>query len=474
MKDSGNNKMMQTGQKQSGFAYKILRLFTVVHPGETLTALLLTLNVYLIFVAYYIIKPVREALILAGKGPEWKSYLGAAIAVLLIFVIKIFSSIASRLPRQKLITLVTLFFISNLVIFYALSLTEIELGTMGIIFFIWMGIFNVMVVAQFWGFASDIYTPEAGKRLFPLIAFGATFGAFSGSAFAAWLVIPLGLYQMMLVSGGILGICILLTRITHMREMKRAESTAAEVSQEEEARKKEQEKPLEKGGAFRLVFKKRYLLYIALLVLLLNFINTNGEYILAEYVTRTAKEAVETGTAGGLSLEEFIGKFYASFMKYFNLAALLIQLFLVSRIFKWFGIRIALLFLPIIALGGYFFISLGASLMLVHWVKVAENGTDYSLMNTTRTSLFLITSREEKYKAQAVIKTFFQRAGDVSSALIVFLGTTYLAFNTERFAGFNIVLLMIMIFICFLIMKEHKKLSAKRTEYVEYMKTDKK
>jgi AAA family ATP:ADP antiporter len=475
MKNSGNEEMVQTGQKPPGFAYKILRLFTVVRPGETLTALLLTLNVYLIFVAYYIIKPVREALILAGKGPEWKSYLGAVIAVLLIFVIKIFSNIASKLPRQKLITWVTLFFISNLVIFYTLSLTEIGLGTMGIIFFIWMGIFNVMVVAQFWGFANDIYTPEAGKRLFPLIAFGATFGAFSGSAIAAWLVIPLGLYQMMLVAGGILGICILLTRITHMREMKRAESTATEVSQEEEAGKKEQEKPLEKGGAFRLVFKKRYLLYIAFLVLLLNFINTNGEYILGEYVTRTAKEAVEMGTTGGLSLEEFIGKFYAGFMKYFNLAALLIQLFLVSRIFKWFGVRIALLFLPIIALGGYFFISLGASLMLVHWVKVAENGTDYSLMNTTRHSLFLITSREEKYKAQAVIKTFFQRAGDVSSALIVFLGTTYLAFNTERFAGFNIVLLIIMIFICFLIMKEHKKLSAKKTELdVEYMKTDKK
>ncbi len=125
MKNSGNEEMMQTGQKPSGFTYKILRLFTVVRPGETLTALLLTLNVFLIFVAYYIIKPVREALILAGKGAEWKSYLSAVIAVLLIFVIKIFSNIASRLPRQKLITWVTLFFISNLVIFYALSLTEI-------------------------------------------------------------------------------------------------------------------------------------------------------------------------------------------------------------------------------------------------------------------------------------------------------------------------------------------------------------
>ena len=103
--------------------------------------------------------------------------------------------------------------------------------------------------------------------------------------------------------------------------------------------------------------------------------------------------------------------------------------------------------------------------MLVHWVKVAENGTDYSLMNTTRHALFLITSREEKYKAKAAVDTFFHRAGDVLSALIVFLGTTYLAFNTERFAGLNIVLIIIMLFMCFLIMKEHKKLSANRTEH---------
>jgi AAA family ATP:ADP antiporter len=399
-------------------------------------------------------------LILSGKGAEIKSYLSAAIAVLLIFVVKAFSGIASRFPRQKLVAWVTLFFISNLVIFYGLSFSGIELGTMGLIFFIWVGIFNVMVVAQFWGFANDIYTPEAGKRLFPMVAFGATFGAFSGSAIAEWLVEPVGLYQMMLVAGGVLGICILLTWIIHTREVKKTESTIASPEQVENQAQIEKEKPLEKGGGFQLLFKKRYLLYIALLVLLLNFINTNGEYILGDYVERTGKEAVEMGTTT-LTLEEFIGKFYAGFMKYFNLVAMLIQLFLVSRIFKWFGVRIALLFLPFLALGGYFLIALGASLMLVHWVKVAENGTDYSLMNTTRHSLFLVTSREEKYKAKAATDTFFHRAGDVLSALIVFLGTSYFAFKTEGFAAFNLILVVLMLFICFLIMKEHKKLSAR-------------
>ncbi len=111
--------------------------------------------------------------------------------------------------------------------------------------------------------------------------------------------------------------------------------------------------------------------------------------------------------------------------------------------------------------------------MLVHWVKVAENGTDYSLMNTTRHSLFLITSREEKYKAQAVIKTFFHRSGDVMSAILIFLGTTYLAFNVESFAMVNVVLVFIWIILGILILQEHKKLSAKKTEHqVEYMKTD--
>jgi len=462
MKNPGNEQMMSTGEKPPGFAYKFLRLFTVVQPGEGLTAFLLMSNVFLLFTAYYIIKPVRSALIIAGKGAEWKSYLSAAIAILLVFVVKIFSNIASRIPRQKLITWVTLFFISNLFIFYLLSFTRIDLGTMGIIFFIWMGIFNVMVVAQFWGFANDLYTEGEGKRLFPLIAFGATFGGFSGSIIAGWLVEPIGLYQMMLVSGAFLVICILLTWIIHTREIKRAEYTTVKVTPEEELRKKEQGKPLEKGGGFRLVFKKRYLLYIAFFVLLLNFVNTNGEYIKDNLLEKIAIEAVESGTSGGLDVKEYIGKVDAGWMKYFNLIAMFIQLFIVSRIFKWFGVRAAIFFLPVIALGGYFFVALGASFGLVYWVKALENGTDYSLMNTTRHSLFLMTSRQEKYKAQAATKTFFHRAGDVLSAIIVFLGTTYLAFSTERFAAFNVVLIAIWIILGILIFREHKRLSAQR------------
>ena len=459
MEDMTNRSIKPQRKEASGIVYKLLKIITVIYPGEGFTAFLLTFNIFLLMAAYYIIKPVREALILAGKGAEIKSYLSAAIAVLLVFAVKIFSSVASRFPRQKLITWVTLFFISNLVIFYGLSFTEIDLGTMGIIFFLWVGVFNVMVVAQFWGFANDIYSEEAGKRLFPLIAFGASFGSFSGAAIAGWLVKPLGLYQMMLVTGGILGICIALTMVIHNREVAQAKKEVDTAGPVEAKPQLTEEKSLKKGGGFRLIFKKKYLLYLAFFVLLLNFINTNGEFILGDYVARVAQDAVAAGESGGLDVSEYIGVFMAGFFRWANLLGLLIQFFLVSRIFKWIGVRGALFVLPLIALGGYFLIAAGATLMLVKWVKITENGTDYSLMNTTRHSLWLVTNREEKYKAQAAIKTFFHRSGDVLSSLIVFLGVHYLAFNTAKWAGFNVGLCIIWIVLGVLIVKEHKKLS---------------
>jgi AAA family ATP:ADP antiporter len=413
--------------------------------------------------AYYIIKPVRDALILEEWTPEIKNYVSAVIAVLLVFAVKIFSSMSSKFPRQQLITWVTLFFISNLVLFYALHLGGVGPGVTGMIFYIWASIFNVIVIAQFWGFANDIYTEDAGKRLFPLIAFGATFGGYSGGKITARLVVPLGTYQLMLVAGGILGICILFTWIIHKREVKIKEQGDAEGIQEEKSNKIDEEKPLEKGGAFRLVFKKRYLLYIAFFVLLLNFVNTNGVYMLDTVAKNSAIKAVEAGTAGGLDIGQFLAKFYAGFYNIQNFFAMIVQLFIVSRIFKWFGVRKAIFFLPVLALGGYFVLSFGAALMLVKWVKAFENGLDYSLMNTTRHSLYLITPRIEKYKAQAVTKTFFHRAGDVLSAALVFLGTTFLAFKIENIAMTNVVLVLIWIVLGVLIYREHKKLSAQQS-----------
>ena len=459
MRAAGDNRGVKAS---SGFIHKVLRIFTVIHPDEVLTTLLLTLNVFLLLTAYYIIKPVRDALMLDSWPAEVKSYLNAAIAVLLVFVVKIFSRMASRFPRQKLITWVTLFFISNLVLFYILHIFGLGPGTMGIVFFLWAGIFNLIVIAQFWGFANDVFTEDEGKRLFPLVAFGATFGGFAGGTITESLVASTGTFPLMLISAAFLGICILFTWIIHRREIQRIKAKPRKSIEKEEFKPEEQEKPLDKGGAFKLLFKNRYLLYIAFFVLLMNFINTNGVFMLDTMAENAASQALDAGTTGGLSKGQYLTQFYAGFYNIMNIYAMLVQLFLVSRIFKWFGVRTALFILPVMALGGYIFIGLSASLILVKWVKAVENGTDYSLMNTTRHSLFLITTREEKYKAQALTKTFFHRSGDVLSAGLVFLGSAFLAFKVENFAALNVGLVLIWIFVGILIYREHKRLSEAR------------
>jgi len=456
-----NNGSLQRGnsgkEKSRGLIYRFFRLFTVVYPGEAITTLLLALNIFFLLLSAYILKTIREGLILGFKGPVIKSYLYGIMAILFIFVIKIFSRLASRVSRHILITWVTIFFISNLLLFYLAILAGLPEATFSIIFYIWVSMFNVMVVAQFWAFANDIYSTEAGKRLFPLIMFGANFGAFSGGIISGWLIKPIGLYQMLLTAGGVLGICILLTWIIH----KRGDSSIPKVRNDDSEERLE-EKPLEKGGGFKLIFKSRYLLYIAFFLLLLNLVNTTGEFIIGEIFTRTAADAIKNGIAGGLSKPEFIGTLWADFYSIVNLVTMLITLLLTSRIFKYFGIRGALFFLPVIALGGYMMVSFGAALMVIRVAKIMENSTDYSIMNTTRQAFFLITPREIKYKAKTAIDTFFWRTGDALSTIIVFVGTTYLAFNMESFAKFNVVIVVIWIGLGVLVAKEHKKLSSKK------------
>jgi len=435
-----------------GLIERFLRLVTDIRPGEVQKALLLALNIFLLLLAYYLIKPVREALLLIdAEAPRTKAYLSGAQAILFIFVIKSFSRLASRVPRHILITWTTLFFVSNILIFYALHLSGTPIRTLGIVFFIWIGIFNMFIVAQFWGFANDLYTDEAGKRIFPLIALGANLGAVSGSKIAGWIIRPLGSFNLMIIFGAVLLACIALSRFIHNREFA---SSGAEI-------REAQVKPLRPGGGFKLVFQSRYLLFIALLIGIYSFINTTGEYIISDVSTKVALRAVESGTAAGLTMEQLQGKFFADYQFLQNLLALFIQLFLVSRIFKWVGVGGALLFLPLIALGGYGLISFGALLVLVKWVKAMENGTDYSLMNTTKAALFLITPREEKYKAKAAIDTFFVRGGDAVAALCVFLGTTYFALAIEKFAVINVLMVLAWIAVCFLIMKEYKKLKSR-------------
>ena len=143
-----------------------------------------------------------------------------------------------------------------------------------------------------------------------------------------------------------------------------------------------------------------------------------------------------------------------------NVAGVLMQLFLVSRIVKYLGVHVGVLVLPFTSLVAYNILAFFPILAAVRWAKTAENSTDYSLNNTVRNMLFLPCTREQKYSAKQTIDSFFVRAGDVLSALVVFLGTTYFALSASGFAKLNIALVVFWIVIAALIGREYKRLLA--------------
>jgi len=465
---------------------RFLRLFSDVRPGEGVSVLLLMLNCLLVLTAYYIIKPLRDGLILAEYSAEMKSYLSVATVLALAVIVPLYGKLTDRFPRRRLINVVTWLFAGALGVLCLMGLAGLPLG---IVFFVYGSIFGSMIVAQFWSFANDIYRRDEGERLFPIIAFGASLGGVIGPTFVKQTIANLGLYIPMALAAVVLLLGLQVTnyvdkrerglRESHLPDIKSTATIAAsgvmpspktleeleEWAAMEKAvfEAKERGEPLpepEQGSgqsAFGLVWNTRYLLLICLLVMFINWVNSNGEYLLGSMVDAAATEAVESGSTQ-LSKGEFIGGFYASFYGVVNVVALLVQLFLTSRIVKFAGVGRAVMVLPIIAMGAYSIIALFPVLASIRWAKTAENATDYSLNNTVKNMLFLPTTREQKYKAKQVSDSFFHRAGDMLSAGTVFIGSTVLALSAATFALFNLALAIVFLGIAFAVGRSYREL----------------
>lgn len=430
-------------KKQKGF----LQLFGDIHPGEGAPALLMLLNLAVILISYYIIKVVREPLILAAPGgAAMKSYSAAAQAVVLMGFVPLYGWFSSRVNRMRLVLGINLFFLINIELFSIAVRANVPY--IGVAFFVWVGIFSLSVIAQFWSLANDLYLEAQGKRLFPIIAIGATLGSPIGSKLASVLFESgLPAQSILHISAALLAVSMLLYWVVQKKLHARMPADAAK-----------EEQKLNTTGGFVLLFRSRYLLLIAALLLLLNIVNTTGEYILSSKVVEAAGKAIAANPQ--LNEKSFIGSFYGEYFFVVNIVAFIVQSFVVSRIVKYSGIAGVVLLLPFIALGAYTTIAAGAGFALIRWLKTAENSTDYSVMNTARAMLWLPTSREEKYKAKQALDTFVVRIGDLLSAGLVFLGLNYLHLETTGFAMVNVATTAVWIFVGFLVVKQYRKLIA--------------
>ena len=449
----------QTSNRPKSALDWVLGFAADVRAGEGATVLLLALNGFLLLAAYYAIRPVRSALLLPIKiqlpngsiipGSEITSYLGAVLAALFLVIVPLYGALATRVTRIRLINYVTAFFITTLVGFFIVVSNGLYPAAVAIAFYVWIGIFSLMVIAQFWSFANDLYTPEEGKRLFAIVGFGGSVGAATGALITTRLSKQFGVEPMMLIATAMLAACVLLTNIIHARDRRR-------VKNEAPAAGAAPEQSIGGRGGFQLVLASRYLLAIGLLTLISNFVNTNGNYILNATVSQMAEEA---SRSGGSSQAQIILGAMAGVDFWQNMLAMGIQLLLVSRIFKYLGIGGALFVLPVIALGSYSLFALAPVLAMIRVAKITENATDYSLQNTVRRALFLPTPREAKYKALQAVETFFWRSGDLLSSLGVLVFVRWMQVSTQLYAGINILAVCLWLGLAAFLNRENRKLT---------------
>lgn len=406
----------------------------------------LCLQAFVIMLAYYLLKVIREPMILADGSAELKAYSTAAQAILLMLIVPVFArlyqQVGNRAGKHHLLRNTLAFFILNLVCF------GIAYGSgwrIAIIFYIWLGIFSVMVLALFWAFATDLFNLKSGQRIFPLMAAAASLGALLGSGAAGWLDQQLGHGGVMYLSAALL--C-LPWWLSGMPEREVPTSSRAHTG---DVVAQHPYSPLE---GFNIVLRNHYLMLIAGFVIVLNLINTNGEYVLASFVTDAAGKLTQL-PVGRESADDYITSFYSLYLFATTLLSFLVQLFLVSRIFERVGISGAMLVLPVLMIACYSMMALIPTLVVARGALMLENSVNYSLQTTTRHALFLPVSREEKYIGKHTIDTFLFRVGDVLSGSFVYLASAVVGLGMVGFIGINIVLAGLLLLLALAIGRRH-------------------
>jgi AAA family ATP:ADP antiporter len=442
-----------------------LRIFSDIRPGEGTTGLILLLNIFLVLAAYYLIKPVREGWLSVSvvKGlskVEIKAYSSFGQSMVLLAVIPLYAHLVNRFSRRALLTCVTLFFGANLVIFWLLQpdLLSYRIPYVSIVFYLWVGIFSVTVVAQFWSFAADLYTDELGKRLFPLIGIGASAGAAFGAWFTQRFIRSAGreAFDLILLAIVPLVAALALSWLADYRE------TSSSAADRRYSRPPVPDAP-DPTGAFSLIFKYKYLLGVALLCLLINWVNTNGENILFRSVQEALQtQHVQEGLTDPNSIARFVSSgttaFYGDLYFWVNLIGLLVQAFLVSRLIRHGGFSATLLLTPAIAFLTYTMMAFFPMLSVIRISKITENSTNYSVNNTAKQILWLPLSPPVIYKAKAAVDTFFVRMGDGLAALTILVGTQIISLSLSHFMMLNVILTLVWIVVAVMVVRENRRL----------------
>ena len=343
---------------------------------------------FLVFAAYYTVRPLRDAMGLRGnvKTLPWL-FLGTLAAM--VVVTPLFALLVERLPRRRFLPLVYHFFAANLVAFFFV-LHGSPSTTAARLFFIWTSVFNLFAVSVFWGFMADRFDASAAKRRFGVIALGGTVGAMVGAAIATLLAEPLGATNLTLLAALLLEASVF---------------CFFRVASDGDFRSHDSDIPRQPVWHFVVALARSpYLLALAGYLFLYTITSTFAYLEQARLV-----QAAVHGDAARVAL-------FARMDLAVNLASAVLQATLTALLLRRAGLTATLLILPVVTLAGFAALALRPSSRLIVGFQVARRTADYFAARPARELCFVVVGREEKYAAKSFIDTFVYRGGDAIAA----------------------------------------------------------
>jgi AAA family ATP:ADP antiporter len=378
---------------------ELLKSIAAVEPYEIKAVVLSLLYFFFLFGSYSVLRPVRDAMGTVYGIKHIQELFTATFVASFAFA-PLYSGLASRVKLSSFLPWVYGVIGVTLVIFYALFVSgQYQDRWIAAGFYVWVSTFNMLIISVFWTFMADIFSRNQAKRLFGFIAAGGTVGGIVGPAIATVLVRQIGDNKLLLVSAAGFSVTALLVHRL-AREKERLRSCTTEV----------QHTTLDHrlGGSpldgYRLLLQSRYLLLLALFLLLMTWVSTIVYIQLGELITKSFVDKATRTQA------------YALIDLTVNALALLLQLFGSGRIISRFGVTTGLLANPIIMVIAFFAIVFSPVLLVLGSLQVIRRVAEYALAKPTREMLFTVVDQESRYKAKNVIDTVVYRFGDVSSA----------------------------------------------------------
>jgi len=371
-----------------------LRRVIPATPQEQRAALWSFVYFFALLASYYVLRPIRDQMGIAG-GVKNLPWLFTATFITLLIAQPVYGALVARLPRTRFIPVVYHFFVVNLLVFWVLLNGVSNTAVVARIFFVWLSVFNLFAVAVFWSVMADLFTSEQGKRLFGFIGAGGTAGALLGPTITIWLSVPLGPVNLMLVAAALLEAAVF---CVHRIEHARLGPVGPQESEQTIG-----------GGALAAIpalARSPYLMGVGLWVALLSYAATIVYFEQAQLVSASV------GSAGQQT------RIFASIDLAVSVLTLATQILITGEVLKRLGTGLSAAALPAVYIVGFAFLGFAPSLIVVVIVQVLQRWMNFAIANPARQLYFTVVSREDKYKAKNLIDVVIYRGADALSGWI--------------------------------------------------------